>query len=172
MVWSLSIDRRTWIGPRPWQRCSILVEISQEMKLVFPVHPRTKGRLEAFGLLGSDAGGNRHHPAAALGISGLPGAHIAGQGNHNRLWRTPGGIDGLGRTLSDHARKHGTADHGRRGYQHVDRKRRGEASRESRAGAARHVQAGRCPELWDGQAAVRMAEVIVSGTRDRSGCAG
>ena len=34
------------------------------------------------------------------------------------------------------------------------------------------TSSGRCPELWDGQAAVRMAEVIVSRTRDRSGCAG
>ena len=29
----------------------VLVEISTDLKLVFPVHPRTKGRLEAFGLM-------------------------------------------------------------------------------------------------------------------------
>ena len=82
----------------------VLVEISQEMKLVFPVHPRTKGRLEAFGLL-EDAGGAGDHPAAAAWVPGVPGAHVAGQGDCHRLGRAPGGIDGLGDSVFDACEK-------------------------------------------------------------------
>ena len=42
-----NVDQPETLGPL----VDVLVEISQELKLVFPVHPRTKGRLEAFGLL-------------------------------------------------------------------------------------------------------------------------
>ena len=162
-----------WIGPRPWDRLlDVLVEISQEMKLVFPVHPRTKGRLEAFGLLArmQAAPGIIQQPPLGyldfLALTSQAKVIVTDSGGLQEE-STVLGIPCL--TMRENTERPITVDVGTSTLIGNDAGKLRESLGQVMRGAYKH---GRCPELWDGQAAVRIAEVIVNGTRDRSGCAG
>ncbi len=163
-----NVDRAETLGAL----LDVLVEISQEMKLVFPVHPRTKGRLEAFGLLErmQAAPGIIQQPPLGyldfLALTSQAKVIVTDSGGLQEE-STVLGIPCL--TMRENTERPITVDVGTSTLIGNDAGKLRESLGQVMRGAYKR---GRCPELWDGQAAVRMAEVIVSGTRDRSECAG
>ena len=96
-----------------------LVEISQVLPLVFPVHPRTRNRLEDSGLA-KGAGKQGEYPFA--GSNGLCSFHEPGFkvkiGDHR--FRRYAGRDHLpGYPLSDSASEYRTTDHGYTGHKQI-----------------------------------------------------
>ena len=98
-----------------------LSEMACELPLVFPMHPRTKARLEAAGSRSKP--GRQRVPAvpAALPRHAWPDDGCACRAH--RLWRHSRGDDCAGRALHHLAGEHGTADHCERRHQHRGRDR-------------------------------------------------
>lgn len=139
-----------------------LAEIGRDLPIVFPVHPRTRGRLEAFGL--------------ATRLAGIPGLRLCeplgyldflGLTSQARLVLTDSG--GLQEettvlgipclTLRDNTERPITITEGTNALVGTDKDRIVEAARRALAGKARR---GRIPDLWDGKAAERIASVLSS----------
>ena len=86
-------------------------EAASKLPLMFPVHPRTRGRLAQFDLLDrlTDCAGV--HLLPPLGYIDFMSSRFRRQRGRNRLRRCPGG-DELSRYPVHHAtREHGAADH-------------------------------------------------------------
>ena len=118
----------------------VLVETSRQLPLVFPIHPRTRRRIEEFGLA-CRASRRPARRLAAAGLSGFSGLDFAGRGDRDRLGRLAGGIDCAGNSVPDRTAQHRAADHGRGGHEHVGRQRPRSTAGLSSGRARRQVQA-------------------------------
>ena len=144
-----------------------LAKVSQQLPIVFPVHPRTRQRLQKFGLEGKLQAANIHclGPLGYLEMLGL-------MANARMMLTDSGGIQeettALGVpciTLRENTERPITVDQGTNTIVGTDS-----------AAILRAVdivlkeggKAGRQPELWDGQAAVRIARHLVSWFAERS----
>ena len=90
----------------------------------------------------------------------LPGARVVGPDRAHRLRRRAGGDHGARRPLPHPAGHHRAPDHGDGGDQHRGGQRPRPDRRRGPARADRGVP--RRPALWDGRAAERIADVLVS----------
>ena len=142
----------------------VLIDISREMKLVFPVHPRTKGRLEKFGLLKkmADAAGIVEQPPLGymefLALTSQARVIVTDSGGLQEE-STALGIPCL--TMRENTERPITVDVGTSTLIGSDagllRKCLGQVLEGT-------YKVGRCPELWDGRAAERIAGELVRGT--------
>jgi len=147
-----------------------LADLSVELPLVFPLHPRTRGRLEQGGLL------QRAEQVMVL-LPPLDYLDMLGLMLEARLVLTDsGGIQeettALGvpcLTLRDNTERPITVEQGTNTVVGSDRKRILEAARDVLQSGGK---AGRIPELWDGHAAERIAAELsnwLSASRQRQG---
>jgi UDP-N-acetylglucosamine 2-epimerase (non-hydrolysing) len=147
--------------PEVLKRLLVCVDrISREIPIVFAIHPRTQSRVEAFGLNALLQGGNVYcvPPQGYLQMLGLMA--------HAKLALTDsGGIQeettALGIpciTLRENTERPITAEEGTNTVVGTDPDKIYPAVAEILGGGGK---AGRAPELWDGQAAVRIKDVIV-----------
>ena len=138
----------------------VLIEISHDLKLVFPVHPRTKGRLEAFGLLAKmqAAPGIVLQPPLGylefLAMTSQAKVIVTDSGGLQEE-STVLGIPCL--TLRENTERPITVDVGTSTLIGSDAERLRECLGQVMNG---RYKTGRCPELWDGKAAERIAQVI------------
>ena len=149
----------------------VLIDISRDMKLVFPVHPRTKGRLEKFGLLAK--------MAAAPGIVEQPPLgymeFLALTSQARVIVTDSGGLQeestALGipcLTMRENTERPITVDVGTSTLIGSDAELLRQCLGQVLDGT---YKTGRCPELWDGRAAERIAGELVEGTRGGTGSA-
>ena len=149
----------------------VLIDISLDMKLVFPVHPRTKGRLEKFGLLAK--------MAAAPGIVEQPPLgymeFLALTSQARVIVTDSGGLQeestALGipcLTMRENTERPITVDVGTSTLIGSDAELLRQCLGQVLDGT---YKTGRCPELWDGRAAERIAGELVEGTRGGTGSA-
>ncbi len=135
---------------------SALAEVAAQLPLVFPIHPRTRARLPA----GFEARGLKLvEPLGYLDFLAL----IA---DARLVMTDSGGIQeettALGvpcLTLRDNTERPVTVEVGTNQLVGTDPAKAVAAARQVLAG---HGKQGRIPELWDGRAAVRIAEILVS----------
>ena len=135
-------------------------EIQRRLPVVFPVHPRTRGRLAEFGLLeGLEALGDVHvtEPRGYLPFLGRVG-------DARLVLTDSGGIQeettALGvpcLTLRENTERPVTLTEGTNRLVGTSRAAIGAAAAEARG---REEAGGRYPELWDGRAAGRIVEVL------------
>jgi UDP-N-acetylglucosamine 2-epimerase (non-hydrolysing) len=145
---------------------SALSEVAAQLPVVFPIHPRTRSRLPA----GFEAAGLKLvEPLGYLDFLALTA--------EARLVMTDsGGIQeettALGvpcLTMRENTERPVTVDVGTNQLVGTDPEKAVTAAREVLAGRARR---GRIPELWDGRAAERVAEILVRFCTGRSGKGG
>ncbi len=137
-----------------------LVEISRRMPLIFPVHPRTRGRMEAAGLTGRLASGQIAllPPLGYLQLLGL-------MGSAQLVLTDSGGIQeettALGVpciTLRENTERPVTVEEGTNTIVGADPERIRACFEEVVATGGKR---GRIPERWDGNAAERIADVLL-----------
>ncbi len=137
----------------------VLVEVNSHLPLVFPVHPRTSSKLEEFGLVKKldEAGIIRLPPAAYLEILGLmKGATMVltdsgGIQEETTAFGTPC------ITLRESTERPVTVTEGTNTVVGTDPAKILAAALQTLETGGK---TGRRPELWDGKAAVRIAEVL------------
>jgi UDP-N-acetylglucosamine 2-epimerase (non-hydrolysing) len=147
-----NVDDPAALGRLLWA----LTEVAAQIPVVFPIHPRTRARLPRSGL---DAPGLRLvEPLGYLDFLAL----IA---DAKLVMTDSGGIQeettALGvpcLTLRENTERPVTVEVGTNQLVGTDPAKAVAAAREVLAGRARR---GRIPELWDGRAAERVAEVLV-----------
>lgn len=137
----------------------VLAEISSELPLVFPVHPRTRGRIEQAGLGGLLAQ-SRILPCDPLGYHQMLGimrdsAVVFTDSGGLQEETTALGVPCI--TLRFNTERPVTVSEGTNTVVGTDSARIVEVYRDIRATGGK---GGRIPELWDGRAAQRIAEVI------------
>jgi len=143
-----------------------LSELSNQLPMVFPVHPRTKGKIEQFGLM------DEIRKSHILLLPPLGYLHLLGLMKNAKLVLTDsGGIQeettALGIpciTLRENTERPITVSEGTNTIVGSD---------SAKIKAAFHDvmttggNVGRTPELWDGNAAVRIVEYLDEWTRDK-----
>lgn len=137
-----------------------LETIQQELPIAFPVHPRTRKRLEEFGLADRIRGMRGLRTCAPLGY-----LEFLGLTSQAKLVLTDSGglqeeTTALGipcLTLRENTERPVTIDEGTNVLVGVDPKRIVE---ETFAVLAGRGKGGRIPSLWDGRASERVAEVL------------
>ena len=97
--------------------CRMLVGVSQQTPLVFPIHPRTRKNLHTFGLMDSPAGRGGNHPGRADELYPFHESRIQLPICHHRFRGNPGGDHLPRHPLFNHAPQHRTAGYGRPGHQ-------------------------------------------------------
>ena len=102
-----NVDRREDLEPLVQQ----LVKVSRDLPLVFAVHPRTRKKLEEFGLMATLAEG-RVAPHGTAGIHTVHEPRLRRARRHHRLGRRSGREHLSRDSLPDLAREHGETDHG------------------------------------------------------------
>lgn len=138
----------------------VLAEISKEMPVVFPVHPRTKSRLEQFGLTGrlSEAPGIIEAPPLGyldfLALSSQAKVVVTDSGGLQEE-STALGVPCL--TMRPNTERPITVEQGTSTLIGSDAEKLRYHLREVLEGKYRQ---GTCPELWDGRAAERIARVV------------
>jgi UDP-N-acetylglucosamine 2-epimerase (non-hydrolysing) len=143
----------------------VLASVSREMPLVFPVHPRTTGRLREFGLYERlcGAGGVRClEPLGYLDFLCLTSQArvIVTDSGGLQEESTALGVPCL--TMRFNTERPVTVEEGTSTLIGNSPQRLNECLREVLDGTYKR---GRCPELWDGRAAIRIADIIrASGT--------
>ncbi len=138
----------------------VFVEISRDLPLVFPIHPRTKARLEQFGLwevLDSGEGIHVLPPQGYLDFLCLTSQArvIITDSGGLQEESTALGIPCI--TLRPNTERPITVHEGTSTLVGSDPKRLRQCLRAVLDGTYKQ---GRCPELWDGRAATRIAEVL------------
>ncbi len=139
----------------------VLVEISQQLKLVFPIHPRTKGRLESFELLAKleSAPGIVLQPPLGylefLALTSQAKVIVTDSGGLQEE-STALGIPCL--TMRENTERPITVLEGTSTLIGNDAAKLREHLRQVLTGT---YKTGCCPPLWDGRAAERIAAVIV-----------
>ena len=137
----------------------VLVEVNSNLPLIFPVHPRTSSKLEEFGLTKKldEAGIIRLPPAAYLEILGL-------MKDATMVLTDSGGIQeettAFGTpciTLRESTERPVTVTEGTNTVVGTDPAKILSVALKTLATGGK---TGRRPELWDGKAAVRIAEII------------
>ncbi len=142
----------------------VLVEISSRLKLVFPIHPRTKGRLEAFHLMGKlqAAQGIVLQPPMGylefLALTSQAKVIVTDSGGLQEE-STALGIPCL--TMRENTERPITVEVGTSTLIGSDAAKLREYLGQVLGGTYKQ---GTCPALWDGRAAERIAEVVVCGT--------
>ncbi|RMD80218.1 MAG: UDP-N-acetylglucosamine 2-epimerase (non-hydrolyzing) [Gammaproteobacteria bacterium] len=138
-----------------------LRRIHARLPLVFPVHPRTRARLEETGLgaLLAEAGLLLQEPLGYLEMLGLmDGARLVLTDSGGMQEETTAlGVPCL--TLREHTERPITVEQGTNTVVGTEPARVVEAAAEALDGGAK---AGRIPELWDGRAAERIAAVLAA----------
>jgi UDP-N-acetylglucosamine 2-epimerase (non-hydrolysing) len=139
----------------------VLMELSEELPLVFPIHPRTKARAEAFGLLDLLEQNPRIHLAPPLGYLEFQGL----VGDAKMVLTDSGGLQeettALGipcLTLRENTERPITVTEGTNTVvgSDPDAIRAGFNSIMTEGG-----KAGRVPALWDGKTAGRITDVLM-----------
>jgi len=152
-----NVDRRETLAPL----LDVLVETSHELPLVFPVHPRTKQRIEQFGLA--------ERFAASEGVISLPPLgyldFLALTSQARVIVTDSGGLQeestALGipcLTARFNTERPVTVDEGTSTLVGNDPAKLRRGLREVLEGTYKR---GSCPDLWDGRAAERIARVLV-----------
>ena len=160
-----NVDQIETLGPL----VDVLVEISRQLKLVFPVHPRTIGRLEAFGLHGAiqAAPGIMEQPPLGylefLALTSQAKVIVTDSGGLQEE-STALGIPCL--TMRANTERPITVEVGTSTLIGHDADRLRECLQQVMGGSYKQ---GRCPDLWDGKAAQRIAGVIAAGAPERAG---
>lgn len=140
--------------------------ISEELALIFPIHPRTEARIEQFGLQGffDTPRIYRRPPLGYLEMLGL-------MGEARMVLTDSGGVQeettALGvpcLTLRENTERPITVEQGTNTIVGMDAARILAAYREIMSTGGK---AGRSPEYWDGQAAVRIARILKPWLHDR-----
>jgi UDP-N-acetylglucosamine 2-epimerase (non-hydrolysing) len=143
----------------------VLVDISHDMKFVFPIHPRTKGRLEKFGLLAKmqAAPGIVEQPPLGymefLAMTSQARVIVTDSGGLQEE-STALGIPCL--TMRENTERPITVDVGTSTLIGSDAELLRRCLGQVLDGT---YKTGRCPELWDGKAAERIAAALVEGNR-------
>jgi UDP-N-acetylglucosamine 2-epimerase (non-hydrolysing) len=146
---------------------TVLRELSEALPLVFPVHPRTRARIEAAGLSDQLKGGMLALPPVGyLDMVGLmDGARLVLTDSGGIQEETTAlGVPCI--TLRENTERPVTVTAGTNTVVGTDPERIRAAFQEVLEGRGK---AGRIPELWDGRAAERIAEAIAGWARDRLG---
>lgn len=139
---------------------SVLIDVSRELPLVFPIHPRTATRLESFGLHGmlSSADGIRSIPPQGylefLALSSSSKVIVTDSGGLQEE-STALGIPCL--TMRANTERPITVDEGSStlvGSDAIELKRQLELVVNG------NYDVGQCPELWDGKASGRITAVL------------
>lgn len=137
-----------------------LHQVSQKLPIVFPVHPRTRQRLQEFGLEEKLAAANIHclEPLGYMEMLGL-------MANAKMMLTDSGGIQeettALGVpciTLRENTERPITVDQGTNTIVGTDS---AAILREVNTVLEQGGKAGRQPELWDGKAAIRIAQHLL-----------
>ncbi len=142
----------------------VLVEISSRLKLVFPIHPRTKGRLEAFHLMATlqAAQGIVLQPPMGylefLALTSQAKVIVTDSGGLQEE-STALGIPCL--TMRENTERPITVEVGTSTLIGSDAAKLREYLGQVLGGTYKQ---GTCPALWDGRAAERIAEVVVRST--------
>ncbi len=144
-----------------------LAEVSNSIPIVFPVHPRTRQRIQEFGLEEKLKSANIHC-LGPLGYMEMLGV----MANARMVLTDSGGIQeettALGVpciTLRENTERPITVDQGTNTIVGTDS---AAILREANVVLQQGGKAGRQPELWDGQAAVRIAHHLASWFSERS----
>lgn len=144
-----------------------LHQVSQKLPIVFPVHPRTRQRLQDFGLEAKLASANIHclEPLGYMEMLGL-------MANARVMLTDSGGIQeettALGVpcvTLRENTERPITVDQGTNTIVGTDS---AAILREVNIVLEQGGKAGRQPELWDGKAAVRIAQHLLGWFKERA----
>lgn len=143
-----------------------LGEIQREVPIVFPVHPRTRKRIEEFGLAARAAGMAGLHLCEPLGY-----LEFLGLSSQSRLVLTDSGglqeeTTALGipcLTIRENTERPITVAEGTNTLVGTDPAR---IVAEARSALAGKGKAGRTPALWDGKASERIAEVFRRWSRE------
>lgn len=156
-----NVDQRETLGPL----VDVLAEISRELKIVFPIHPRTTARLAEFGLLGrieAAPGIIRQPPLGYLEFLALTSQAkvIVTDSGGLQEESTALGIPCL--TMRENTERPITVTEGTSTLIGTDAGKLHACLRQVMDG--RYKQ-GHCPDLWDGMAAKRIAGVIVGAMR-------
>lgn len=145
----------------------VFAEIGRELPVAFPIHPRTRQRIEAAGLTGR-LDGRAILPLPPLGYLEMLGlvaksALVLTDSGGLQEETTVLGVPCL--TLRENTERRITVDQGTSTIVGNDPARIRASYAAFRAG---HGKKGRVPELWDGQAAARIAAIIAVSLRTRS----
>lgn len=144
-----------------------LHQVSQKLPIVFPVHPRTRQRLQEFGLEAKLEAANIHclEPLGYMEMLGL-------MANARMMLTDSGGIQeettALGVpciTLRENTERPITVDQGTNTIVGTDSTA---ILREVNSVLEQGGKAGRQPELWDGKAAVRIAQHLLGWFAERA----
>ncbi|MCS7237230.1 MAG: UDP-N-acetylglucosamine 2-epimerase (non-hydrolyzing), partial [Thermoguttaceae bacterium] len=154
-----NVDKPETLGPL----MEVLIEVGQDLPMVFPVHPRTQKRLESFGLIsgasGSNGRGLRLLPPLGylefLSLTSQAKVIVTDSGGLQEE-ATALGIPCL--TARWNTERPITVEQGTSTLVGNDPKLLREKLCEVVEG--RYKQ-GKCPELWDGKAAHRIAEILL-----------
>ena len=134
-----------------------VADIARELRVVFPVHPRTRGRIEAYGLESLLAGLAVLPPLGYLEMLGLmrEAKFVMTDSGGIQEETTALGVPCL--TLRENTERPVTLSQGTNQLVGTDTARLKRAVAEILAGRG---AAGRIPQFWDGRAAPRIAAVI------------
>lgn len=152
-----NVDRAETLGPL----VEVLADISRQLKIVFPVHPRTTARLADFGLLGKieAAPGIIQQPPLGylefLALTSQAKVIVTDSGGLQEE-STALGIPCL--TMRENTERPITVTEGTSTLIGSDADKLRRCLQQVMDG--RYKQ-GRCPDLWDGKAAQRIAQVIM-----------
>jgi UDP-N-acetylglucosamine 2-epimerase (non-hydrolysing) len=141
---------------------TVLLDVSKEMTVVFPVHPRTRARLESFGLLEIIERAENLRLLEPLGYNDFlcltsQARVIVTDSGGLQEESTALGVPCL--TMRENTERPITVDEGTSTLCGADAGKLELHLREILLGKYKQ---GRCPELWDGKAAVRIAKEIAA----------
>ena len=138
----------------------VLLEISEHMQFVFPIHPRTRARLESFGLLEKLEAAPNISCLGPLGYNDFlcltsQSKVIVTDSGGLQEESTALGVPCL--TMRPNTERPITVTEGTSVLVGNDAAKLKKHLNEVLSGTYKQ---GRCPELWDGKAAVRIAEIL------------
>ena len=127
------------------QALDAVERVQRRLPVVFPVHPRTRARIESFGLQPRLAQAPNLRLIEPVGYLDALRPAEGGAPRALGLGRPAGGVDRLRGPVPDPAAKHRTARHRGGGHGYRRRPRRRPDRARDRSGAGRELQEGRRP---------------------------
>ncbi len=152
-----NVDQAETLGPL----VDVLVEVSERLPIVFPVHPRTQARLESFGLYG------RLESAPGIKLLGPLGYNdfLALSSQAKVIVTDSGGLQEESTallipclTMRENTERPITVTEGTSTLCGSDANLLRECLNQVNDGT---YKTGSCPELWDGKAAERIVEALI-----------